>query len=57
MQVAQAIGVPSLIASLAGAAVGGWLVARFGTARALILTGFVQMASMGLYFLLALSGR
>ncbi len=56
VQVAQAIGVPSLIASLAGAAVGGLLVARLGAARALILTGFVQMASMGLYFALALSG-
>ena len=54
--VAQAIGVPSLIASLAGAAAGGYLVARLGTARALILTGFVQMASMGLYFALAVSG-
>lgn len=56
VQVAQAIGVPSLVASLAGAAVGGILVARLGTARALILTGFVQMASMGLYFALAVSG-
>jgi PAT family beta-lactamase induction signal transducer AmpG len=55
-QVALAIGVPSLAASLAGAAVGGLLVARLGTARALILTGFVQMASMGLYFALAYSG-
>ena len=56
VQVAQAIGIPSLIASLAGAAVGGYIVARLGASRALILTGFVQMASMGLYFLLALSG-
>ena len=55
-QVALAIGVPSLAASLAGAAVGGFLVARLGTGRALILTGFVQMASMGLYFALAYSG-
>ena len=55
-QVALAIGVPSLAASLAGAATGGLLVARLGTARALILTGFVQMASMGLYFALAYSG-
>ena len=54
-QVALAIGVPSLAASLAGAAAGGVLVARLGTGRALILTGFVQMASMGLYFALAYS--
>ncbi len=54
-QVALAIGVPSLAASLAGAAAGGFLVARLGTGRALILTGFVQMASMGLYFALAYS--
>ena len=55
-QVALAIGVPSLAASLAGAAVGGALVAWLGAKRALILTGFVQMASMGLYFALAYSG-
>ena len=55
-QVAAAIGLPSLAASLAGAAAGGYLVARLGARRALILTGFVQMASMGLYFLLAWSG-
>ena len=54
-QVALAIGVPSLAASLAGAAVGGLLVARLGARPALILTGFVQMASMGLYFALAYS--
>ena len=55
-QVALAIGVPSLAASLAGAAVGGLLVARLGARRALVLTGFVQMASMFLYFALAWSG-
>ncbi len=55
-QVATAIGVPSLLAALAGAAVGGYLVARLGAMRALILTGFVQMASMALYFALAVSG-
>ncbi len=56
VQVSNAIGVPSLAASLAGAAFGGWLVARLGARRALVLTGFVQMASMTLYFLLAVSG-
>ena len=55
-QVALATGVPGLVASLLGAATGGWLVVRIGTGRALILTGFVQMASMGLYFALAVSG-
>ena len=54
-QVALATGVPSLVASLLGAAFGGWLVIRIGTGRALILTGFMQMASMGLYFALAVS--
>jgi len=56
-QVALATGVPGLVASLLGAAAGGWLVIRIGTGRALVLTGFVQMASMGLYFALAVSGR
>jgi MFS transporter, PAT family, beta-lactamase induction signal transducer AmpG len=55
-QVALATGVPGLVASLLGAAVGGWLVIRIGTGRALVLTGFVQMASMTLYFALAVSG-
>ena len=55
-QVALATGVPSLVASLLGAATGGWLVVRIGAGRALVLTGFVQMASMGLYFALAVSG-
>ena len=56
VQVANATGVPGLVASLLGAATGGWLVVSIGTGRALILTGFVQMASMGLYFALAVSG-
>src|SRR4051794_21086901 len=55
-QVAWATGIPGLAASLLGAAAGGWLVVRIGTGRALISTGFVQMASMGLYFALAASG-
>jgi PAT family beta-lactamase induction signal transducer AmpG len=54
--VALATGLPSLAASLAGAACGAWLVARSGVGRALILTGFAQTASMLLYFALALSG-
>jgi len=55
-QVALATGVPGLVASLLGAVFGGVLVVRIGTGRALILTGFVQMASMALYFALAVSG-
>ncbi len=55
-QVALATGVPGLAASLLGAACGGWLILRLGTGRALVLTGFVQMASMTLYFALAVSG-
>lgn len=55
-QVALATGVPGLAMSLLGAAAGGWLVVRIGTGRALVLTGFVQMASMALYFALAVSG-
>ena len=54
--VAFATGIPGLAASLLGAAAGGWLVVRVGTGRALVSTGFVQMASMGLYFALAVSG-
>ena len=56
VQISNAIGLPGIAASLLGFAFGGWLVARIGTGRALIATGFVQMASMGLYFLLAYSG-
>lgn len=55
-QVALATGIPGLAASLLGAAFGGWLVIRIGTGRALILTGFVQIASMALYFTLAVAG-
>ncbi len=54
--VAFATGVPGLVSSLLGAAAGGWLVIRIGTGRALVGTGFVQMASMALYFALAVSG-
>ena len=53
--IAAATGIPGLAASLLGVVAGGWLIARIGTGRALIVTGFVQMASMGLYFLLAVS--
>ncbi len=53
--IADATGIPGLAASLLGAAAGAWLIGRIGNGRALIATGFVQMASMSLYFALAVS--
>jgi PAT family beta-lactamase induction signal transducer AmpG len=46
---------PSLAAVLAGTAVGGWLVARLGVGRALLLTGCVQSLAMWMYVVLAFS--
>ena len=46
---------PSLAAALSGIAVGGWLVARLGVGRALLLTGCVQSTAMGMYVVLAYS--
>ncbi len=54
--IALATGVPSLVASLVGAAAGAWLIGRIGNGRALVITGFMQMASMAMYFALAVSG-
>jgi PAT family beta-lactamase induction signal transducer AmpG len=54
--IALATGIPSLVASLLGAAAGAWLIARIGNGRALVITGFMQMASMAMYFALAVSG-
>jgi PAT family beta-lactamase induction signal transducer AmpG len=51
--VAAATGVPALACTMAGIAVGGWLVARIGLARALISTGLTQMAAMAMYVWLA----
>jgi MFS transporter, PAT family, beta-lactamase induction signal transducer AmpG len=53
--VAAATSVPSLLATIAGIGFGGWLVARVGIARALLLTGCVQTALMALYVVLSLS--
>jgi MFS transporter, PAT family, beta-lactamase induction signal transducer AmpG len=53
--VATAIGPFSLVATLAGVGAGGWLVARIGLSRALICTGFTQMAAMAMYVVLSLS--
>lgn len=46
-----------LFATLAGALAGGWLVARIGTARALILTGLGQMLSNLMYVALFHAGH
>jgi PAT family beta-lactamase induction signal transducer AmpG len=43
------------LSSVVGIGVGGWMVARLGTGRALIFTGFVQTALMSMYVLLSLS--
>ena len=53
--IAVAVGIPSLAATFAGTALGGWLVARIGVGRALLWTGWVQTAAMGMYLLLASS--
>jgi PAT family beta-lactamase induction signal transducer AmpG len=45
----------SLGGTLAGTALGGWLVARVGTGRALLRTGWAQTMAMAMYLLLALS--
>jgi PAT family beta-lactamase induction signal transducer AmpG len=45
-----------LFATLGGALTGGWVVARLGTARALVLTGLGQMLSNLMYVALAHAG-
>jgi PAT family beta-lactamase induction signal transducer AmpG len=52
-QVALANGPISLASVLVGAALGGWLVARIGTGRALLITGCFQTLCMGMYFALS----
>jgi len=47
--IAQAIGPLSLAATLAGAALGGAMVARYGTGRTLLLTGVFQTAVLLMY--------
>jgi len=53
--IAVATGPFSLAATFVGTALGGWLVARLGVGRALLWTGWVQTAAMGMYLLLASS--
>ena len=55
VQVSIATGEPALAATLLGAVAGGWLVARMGVGRALVLAGFGQAATQFLYFALAVS--
>ncbi len=50
-----AIGPFSLFATLAGITLGGWLVARIGVGRALLVTGWAQTAAMAMYVALAYS--
>ncbi|MBX6743586.1 MAG: AmpG family muropeptide MFS transporter [Acetobacteraceae bacterium] len=56
-EVAAVGSVFGLFATLGGALVGGWLVARLGTARALVLTGLGQMLSNLMYVALAHAGH
>ncbi|WP_227306176.1 AmpG family muropeptide MFS transporter [Acidisoma cellulosilyticum] len=55
VQVAVANGPISLAAVLIGALLGGWLVARIGTGRALLITGCFQTLCMFMYVLLSYS--
>ena len=50
-----AAGPYSLFGTMAGIGLGGWLVSRVGLARALISTGFIQMAAMSMYVWLSVS--
>jgi PAT family beta-lactamase induction signal transducer AmpG len=50
-----AAGPYSLAATIAGIGLGGWLIARLGLGRALISTGFIQMAAMSMYVWLSVS--
>ena len=43
----------SLVATLAGITLGGWLVARIGVGRALLWTGWAQTVAMAMYVLLS----
>ncbi len=52
--IAIATGPYALAATLAGAAFGGFLVAKLGTGRALLVTGLIQTAALLLYPLLSL---
>ena len=57
IDVANVAGIFGLAATLAGVAVGGVLVRRLGTGRALVLTGLLQMLSNLMYVALARAGH
>jgi PAT family beta-lactamase induction signal transducer AmpG len=57
LEVASVSSVFGLFATLAGALAGGWLVARIGTGRALVLTGMTQMLSNLMYVALFYAGH
>lgn len=57
LEVASVSSVFGLVATLAGALAGGWLVARIGTGRALVLTGITQMLSNLMYVALFHAGH
>jgi PAT family beta-lactamase induction signal transducer AmpG len=57
LEVAAVSSVFGLVATLAGALAGGYVVARLGTARALIVTGILQMLSNLMYVALAQAGH
>jgi len=46
-------GLFSLCATLGGITLGGWLVARIGVGRALLMTGWMQTVAMAMYVVLA----
>jgi PAT family beta-lactamase induction signal transducer AmpG len=54
--VAGANFLPSLVGVFAGAAFGGWLVAKLGTMRAVLAAGVLQAACLGLYLVLLAVG-
>ncbi|NKC33864.1 AmpG family muropeptide MFS transporter [Falsiroseomonas selenitidurans] len=56
LEVAAVGSVFGLFMTLGGALAGGWVVARLGTARALVVTGLLQMLSNLMYVALAQAG-
>jgi len=57
VEIASASLLPGLVASIAGLLVGGWLVARLGTIRALAWGGIAQAVTNLTFVALALVGR
>jgi PAT family beta-lactamase induction signal transducer AmpG len=57
LEVAAVGSVFGLVATLGGVLAGGWVVARLGTGRALVVTGLLQMLSNLMYVALAEAGH